>query len=93
MSTAVLDPTHETTAPGVPRAPRPADLAGKVVGIVSNGKEGTQGFFNHLDRLLREELGVAEVVQRVKRNSSAPADRDIMAEAHGWDAVIAGVGD
>jgi hypothetical protein len=93
MSITVLDPTHEAAAGGGRRAPRPAGLTGKVVGIISNGKEGTKGYFHHLDRLLREELGVAEVVHRLKSNYSAPADRDIMADARGWDAVIAGVGD
>jgi hypothetical protein len=93
MSITVLDPTHETAAHGGQRAPRPGVLAGKVVGIISNGKEGTKGYFNHLDRLLREELGVAEVVHRLKSNYSAPAERDLMAEAQGWDALVAGVGD
>ena len=56
-------------------------------------KEGTKGFFAHLDRLLREEHGVAKVVMRTKSNYSAPADADIVAEVKRWDAVISGIGD
>ena len=74
-------------------APRVASLAGKTVGFISNGKEGTTGFFAHLERMLREELGVAEVIRRVKSNYSAPADPDIVDELRRWHAVVTGIGD
>ena len=89
----VLDPTNETVPPLGARAPRPTSLAGKTIGFISNGKEGTKGFFGHLDRLLRDEFGVAEVVMRVKSNYSAPADRDIVDEIARWQAVVTGIGD
>jgi hypothetical protein len=89
----VLDPTNESAPPLGRLAPRAASLAGKTVGIISNGKEGTDGFFAHLDRLLRERFGVAEVVRRVKSNYSAPADPDIVDELRRWQAVVTGVGD
>jgi len=89
----VLDPTNETAPPLGARAPRPASLAGKTLGFISNGKEGSKGFFGHLDRLLRDEFGVAEVVMRVKSNYSAPADRDIVDEIARWQAVVTGIGD
>ncbi len=93
MTLQVLDPTNETAPPLGQPAPRRAALAGKTVGFISNGKEGTKGFFAHLDRLLRDELGVATVVTRVKSNYSAPAEAPILEEAKGWDAVITGIGD
>jgi len=74
-------------------APRVASLAGKTVGFISNGKEGTTGFFAHLERMLREELGVSEVIRRVKSNYSAPADPDIVDELRRWHAVVTGIGD
>ena len=89
----VLDPTNEMKAEGLAAAPRPASLAGKTVGFISNGKEGTKGYFAHLDRMLRAELGVAEVVWRTKSNYSAPADRHIVDEIARWQAVVTGVGD
>jgi hypothetical protein len=93
MVLQVLDPTNETAPPVGKRAPRPASLAGKTVGFISNGKEGTTGFFAHLDRMLREDLGVAEVIRRVKSNYSAPADPDLVDELRRWQAVVTGIGD
>ena len=89
----VLDPTNEARPAIGSLAARPASLAGATVGIISNGKEGTDGFFTHLSQMLREQLGVAEVMRRVKSNYSAPADRDIVDEIRRWHAVVTGVGD
>ena len=88
----VLDPTHEKRSAGLKPAPRLASLAGKTVGFISNGKEGTKGFFTELERMLRDELGV-NVVWRTKSNYSAPADPHIVDEIRRWQAVITGVGD
>jgi hypothetical protein len=93
MALQVLDPTNETVPPLGRTAPRLGSLAGKTVGFISNGKEGTKGFFAHLDRLLRAEFGVADVVFRVKSNYSAPADSDIVDEIARWHAVVTGIGD
>jgi hypothetical protein len=68
-------------------------LKGKTIGFISNGKEGTKGFFGHLEPLLRAEFGVAGVVFRTKSNYSAPADAHISAEIKHWDAVVSGIGD
>ena len=93
MDLQVLDPTNEAIPPLGQRAPRLATLAGRTVGFISNGKEGSKGFFAHLDRMLREEYGVANVVTRVKSNYSAPADPHVAAEIPQWDAVVSGIGD
>ena len=93
MSFAVLDPTNERAAPLGQLAPRPSSLRDKTIGFISNGKEGTKGFFAHLDRMLREDLGVAEVIRRVKSNYSAPADPDLVDELRRWQAVVTGIGD
>ena len=93
MTFRVLDPTNEAAPPVGQPAPRLASLAGKSVGFISNGKEGTKGFFGHLDRMLREDLGVANVVLRTKSNYSAPADAWIAEEIRRWDAVVTGIGD
>jgi hypothetical protein len=93
MTIRVLDPTAGEVAATGKLAPRLPTLKGKTIGFISNGKEGTKGFFAHLDRLLREEHGVAKVVSRTKSNYSAPADAHIVAEIRNWDAVISGIGD
>jgi hypothetical protein len=93
MKLRVLDPTHESKAAAGKLAERLGSLEGKTIGFISNGKEGTSGYFTHLDRLLRQEFGIAEVVWRTKSNYSAPADADIVDELKRWHAVVAGVGD
>ena len=91
MTLRVLDPTNETAPPLGQPAPRLDTL--KTVGFISNGKEGTKGFFAHLERILRGEFAVTQVVTRVKSNFSAPADPHIVAEIGNWDAVVTGIGD
>jgi len=93
MTLRLLDPSNESKAVAGKLARRPVSLQGKTVGFISNGKEGTKGYFTHLDRLLRQELGVAEVVWRTKSNYSAPADAHLIDELKRWHAVVAGVGD
>jgi hypothetical protein len=93
MTIRVLDPSNESRVVGGQLAARPTSLKGKTVGFISNGKEGTKGYFTHLDRMLREELGVADVIWRTKSNYSAPADAHIVDEIRKWHAVVAGVGD
>jgi hypothetical protein len=89
----LLDPTNEMKAAGLVRAPRLTSLEGLTVGIITNAKEGTKGYFTHLDRLLREEMGAADVIWREKSNYSAPCDPHIVQEITNWHAVFAGVGD
>jgi hypothetical protein len=93
MILRVFDPTNERKAAGGQPAPRLASLKGKTIGFISNGKEGTQGYFTHLDRMLRQEFGVADIVFRRKSNYSAPADAHIVDEIKNWQAVVTGVGD
>jgi hypothetical protein len=93
MTLRVLNPTNETLPLVGTPAPRLASLAGATVGFISNGKEGTQGFFRHLEQVLREEYRVANVVRRTKSNYSAPADAPIVEEMRRWQAVVTGIGD
>ncbi|PWT87208.1 MAG: hypothetical protein C5B56_10970 [Proteobacteria bacterium] len=93
MILRVLDPTNEKREIGGQPAPRLTSLRGQTVGFISNGKEGTGGYFAHVERLLQSELGVARVVWRTKSNYSAPADADIIDEIRRWQAVVTGVGD
>lgn len=93
MILRVLDPTNEMKTAGIEPAPRLASLEGKTIGFISNGKEGTKVYFAHLERLLREEFRVGEVVWRTKSNFSAPASADIVDEIRKWQAVVTGIGD
>lgn len=62
----VLDPTNEMKSSNFALAPRLASLEGKTVGIITNAKEGTKGFFTHLEGLLRNEMGVKDVAHEVE---------------------------
>ena len=93
MTLRLLDPTNETAPVAGILAPRPLSLRGATVGFISNGKEGTKGFFRHLDQVLRDEFGVAETLFRTKSNYSAPADPHIIEELRRWQAVVTGIGD
>ena len=93
MTIRILHPGNEKEAASMQPAPRLKSLAGKTVGLISNGKEGTTGFFAHMDRLLRERYQVADVVLRTKSNYSAPAEEEIIDEARNWDLAITGLGD
>ena len=89
----ILDPSHEEGAAGFAPAGRLAGLEGATVGVISNGKEGTGGFFAAFEKEMRERYGVAQMVLRTKSNFSAPADAALMDEAKRWHALVAGVGD
>jgi hypothetical protein len=93
MMIRVFDPTHERQSAAGQPARRPSTLRGKTVGFISNGKVGTRGYFAELERMLRDDLGVADVVWRTKSNYSAPAEADIVDEISKWQAVVTGVGD
>jgi hypothetical protein len=93
MILRVLDPTNEMRTPGGQPAVRPSSLQGKTIGFISNGKEGSKGYFTQLERMLRADFNIADVIWRTKSNYSAPADAHIIAEIPKWDAVVTGVGD
>jgi hypothetical protein len=93
MTLRVFDPTHEMKAAGIRQAARLASLQGATVGFISNGKEGTKRYFTQLERMLRDDLGVANVIWRTKSNYSAPADAHIVDEAREWHAAVTGIGD
>lgn len=93
MAMTVYDPGFEADDRVVELPERPRSLEGATVGIISNGKANTRLYFDHLERLLRTEWGVAEVVRRTKSNYSAPAEAALLHEAATWAALFAGVGD
>lgn len=93
MTIEVLDPTYGDNTTEFALAPRPTDLQGRIVGIISNGKHGTRPFFDAIENELLANYGVSEVVRVTKSNYSAPADPHIIDAAQHWHALIAGVGD
>jgi hypothetical protein len=75
-----IDPTEAGNASRIALAPRPMDLAGKVVGLLDNTKEQADVILETVGEALRERYGVARVVIRRKEHFSKPAAVQLMDE-------------
>lgn len=75
-----IDPTEAGNAATIALAPRPMDLAGKVVGLLDNTKEQADTILETVGEALRERYGVARVIIRRKQYYSKPATREMMDE-------------
>ena len=93
MTIKVLDPTAEGPVTAAHPASPLATLRGATIGILDNGKIRVDRFCDFVEEILREEHGVTAVVRRRKRNASAPAPADLMADLLACDGVISAVGD
>lgn len=88
-----IDPTAGGDEAKVLRAPRPMDLAGKVVGLLDNTKEQGELILVTLGEALRERHGAARVVIRRKEHYSKPAASALIDEmAKEVQVAIAAVG-
>jgi hypothetical protein len=88
-----IDPTAGGGKTKVALAPRPMDLAGKVVGLLDNTKEQGETILQTIGEALRERHGVAKVVIRKKEHYSKPATDALIAEmAQEVQVAIAAVG-
>jgi hypothetical protein len=93
MAIVVLDPTPGAPALAAHMAPGLDSLAGRVVGLLDNGKFNVMRFFDHVEEILRVEHGVREVVRRRKPNQNAPVRPEMLADLTACDAVLSAVGD
>jgi hypothetical protein len=89
----VLDPTPGRPAETSPPAPPLPGLAGTRIGLLDNSKIKVDRFCDFVEEILRAEYRVADVVRSRKRNASAPAPDDVLADLLTCDGVISTVGD
>ena len=68
-----IDPTAGSGKAKIALAPRPMDLAGKVVGLLDNTKEQGDIILQTVGDALRERYGVSRIVIRRKEHYSKPA--------------------
>jgi hypothetical protein len=88
-----IDPTAGAGRAPVATAPRPMDLAGKVVGLLDNTKEQGAAILEAVGEALRQRYGVARVVLRRKEHYSKPAAPELVdAMAREVDVAVAAVG-
>ena len=93
MRIRVLDPTEETAPAKVGATTRLTSLAGRTIALLDNGKVNVRPFLDHLERMLRAQYGVRDVVRLRKPDFSRPAPAPVLAAMQGCDAVISAVGD
>lgn len=84
-----IDPTAGGTRAKIAPAPRPMDLAGKVVGLLDNTKEQADVIFETVAEVLRSRYGVAKIVIRRKEAFSRPATEALLNEMAGEVQVAA----
>ena len=88
-----IDPTAGGGKTRIALAPRPMDLAGKVVGLLDNTKEQGDVIMETVAAALREKYGVAKVVIRRKEHYSKPAADALIDEmAKEIQVAVAAVG-
>ena len=88
-----IDPTAGGGRAKIALAPRPMDLAGKVVGLLDNTKEQGRLILETIGEALRERHGVARVVLRSKEHYSKPALASLIDSiANEVEVAIAAVG-
>ena len=93
MDLPFIDPSRGGGKAKLSRAPRPIDLAGKVVGLLDNTKEQGDVILETVANALRERYGVADVVIRRKQFFSKPAAPEIIDDmAKKVEVAIAAVG-
>ena len=75
-----IDPTAGGNKGKIALAPRPMDLAGKVVGMIDNTKEQADVILETAAEILRSRYGVARVIIRRKEAFSRPATEALLNE-------------
>jgi hypothetical protein len=88
-----IDPTAGGGRAKIQLAPRPMDLAGKVVGLLDNTKEQGDIILMTIGDALRDRHGVSTIVIRRKEHYSKPATAAIIDDmAKEVQVAIAAVG-
>ena len=75
-----IDPTAGGTRAKIALAPRPMDLAGKIIGMIDNTKEQADIILETVAEILRSRYGVAQVIIRRKEHFSRPASEALLNE-------------
>ena len=90
----LLDPRLGARPADVTRAPRPAELRGKRVGLLANGKTNSRELLTVLGSLLRERHGAVPLLIVGKPSASRMAPAETLDQlAAQCDVVMTAVGD
>ena len=90
----ILDPTSPPLPVNASMAPRPADLNGKVLGLLNNSKANAAALLDEVGELLAERYQFATVIRGSKPNASRPCPEDIVKDfASRCDVLVTSNGD
>ncbi len=95
MPITLVNPLDETPRMLSKPAPRLANLTGKTIGLLDISKSGGSVFLDHLENLLKQRFGVAQVVRVMKPTFTKPAPDAVIAKLLDaeCDAVIEALAD
>jgi len=95
MPITLVNPLDETPRVLSKAAPRLSNLTGKKIGLLDISKPGGSVFLDHLEQLLKQRYGVAEIVRAMKPTFTKPAPDAVIAEFLDakCDAVIEALAD
>jgi len=95
MPITLVNPVDETARPFSKPAPRLKDLTGKTIGLLDISKPGGSVFLDHLQQLLKQRYGVAQIVRAIKPTFTRPAPDAVIEQflASNCDAVIEALAD
>ena len=95
MPIVLINPLNEThREPRLP-APKLDTLQGKTIGLLDISKPGGSYFLDHIERLLKEQFDVANVVRAMKPTFTKPAPVAVIEQLVNarCDAVIEALAD
>jgi hypothetical protein len=93
MPITVLNPTSLSEARPLRAAQRLDSVAGRLVGVLDNGKVNSDRILRQVEAMLLEQFSVREVLWRRKHDFSRPAPTALLGELSACDAIITGIGD
>jgi hypothetical protein len=93
VPTKLINPMNETPLRVSTPPARLRSLQGKTVGLLDISKTGGSLFLDRLERLLREQLQVANVVRVVKPTFAKPAPPGVIEQLQAVDAVVEALAD
>ena len=93
MAITLINPMNESQVKAAPPPPRLKTLAGRKLALLDISKPGGSFFLDRLEKILREQYQVAEIVRARKPTYTKNAPDSVIEGLRGADAVIEGLAD
>jgi hypothetical protein len=95
MPTILINPLNESQREPRKAATKLSTLQGKTIGLLDISKPGGNYFLDHVERLLKAQYGVANVIRAMKPTFTKPAPAAVIEQLVNarCDAVIEALAD